>query len=81
MDKICVNCGNPMHGVGKARKYCAECRNLLRRESDRERNRLKAMKDLLSPSVKSIEQCVREADAQGLTYGQYVSRGLDKEVF
>lgn len=29
--------------------------------------------------IKPIEQCVREADALGLTYGQYVQRGLDKE--
>nr|DAG89097.1 MAG TPA: Putative zinc ribbon domain [Ackermannviridae sp.] len=29
--------------------------------------------------IKPIEQCVREADALGLTYGQYVARGLDKE--
>jgi hypothetical protein len=30
-------------------------------------------------TIKPIEQCVREADALGLTYGQYVARGLDKE--
>ena len=29
--------------------------------------------------IKSLEQCTREADALGLTYGQYVARGLDKE--
>lgn len=29
--------------------------------------------------IKPIKQCVREADALGLTYGQYVARGLDKE--
>ena len=29
--------------------------------------------------IKSIEQCTREADAMGLTYGQYVQRELDKE--
>lgn len=29
--------------------------------------------------IKPIEQCTREADALGLTYGQYVARGLDKE--
>lgn len=30
-------------------------------------------------TIKPIEQCVREAAALGLTYGQYVARGLDKE--
>lgn len=29
--------------------------------------------------IKPIEQCTSEADALGLTYGQYVARGLDKE--
>lgn len=30
-------------------------------------------------TIKPIEQCTREAAALGLTYGQYVARGLDKE--
>ena len=30
-------------------------------------------------SIKSIEQCVREAAALGISYGQYVQRGYDKE--
>lgn len=33
----------------------------------------------LKKTIKPIEQCTREADAIGLTYGQYVARGLDKE--
>lgn len=33
----------------------------------------------LKKTIKPIEQCAREADALGLTYGQYVARGLDKE--
>lgn len=33
----------------------------------------------LKKTIKPIEQCVREADALCLTYGQYVASGLDKE--
>lgn len=33
----------------------------------------------LMPHKKSIEQCVREAEALGLTYGMYVVHGYDKE--
>lgn len=33
-----------------------------------------------SQPFKSIEQCVREADALGISYGQYVARGLDQVV-
>ena len=29
-------------------------------------------------SYKSIEQCVREATAPGISYGVYVGRGLDR---
>lgn len=39
----------------------------------------KKRKKALLPYTKSIEQCVREAAALGMTYGQYVARGLDKE--
>ena len=33
---------------------------------------------LKNQPLKSIEQCVREADALGISYGQYVARSLDK---
>lgn len=36
-------------------------------------------KAALKPRIKSIEQCVREATALDISYGQYVQRGLDKE--
>lgn len=29
--------------------------------------------------VKSLDQCVREADALGISYAKYVQRGLDHE--
>ena len=31
-----------------------------------------------SQPYKSIEQCVREAKALGISYGQFVARGLDR---
>lgn len=34
----------------------------------------------LKRRVKPIPQCVREADALGISYGQYVQRGYDKVV-
>lgn len=41
---------------------------------------LKRIQDpCLKKTIKPIEQCTREAAALGLTYGQYVARGLDKE--
>ena len=32
------------------------------------------------PRIKSIEQCVREAAALGISYGQYVQRGYHKPL-
>ena len=29
--------------------------------------------------VKSLDQCVREADALGISYGKYVQKGMDHE--
>lgn len=29
--------------------------------------------------IKSLEQCAREADALGISYGKYVQKGLDHE--
>lgn len=33
----------------------------------------------IGKAIKSIEQCVREAKALDISYGEYVQRGLDKE--
>ena len=32
----------------------------------------------LRPRIKPLEQCVREAQKLGISYGQYVQRGYDK---
>lgn len=77
--KLCQNCGaTPVTG---RQIYCDDCRRMLSNERDRERRQRKRIKDaaLLHRIVKPIEQCTREADALGLTDGQYVARGLDKE--
>lgn len=60
-----------------------------RRKSLKPKGRLKGMPQMagekarkeatLMPHKKSIEQCIREAKALGLTYGMYVAHGYDKE--
>ena len=68
------------------RKSKAKCKAEPRKKESAAARRYSAMqakkpdkKAVLKPRIKSIEQCVREAAALGLTYGQYVARGLDKE--
>lgn len=86
--KPCKRCGKIMWDVTSYRTYCDECIKARRQERQQQYQkqfhkpksdapRKKASKPI--KFVKSIEQCTSEADALGLTYGQYVARGLDKE--
>lgn len=94
VDKICLRCGNPMANVNPCKRFCDECVSKRNREKGRERYQrqkarkqgISAMQDRppaketqLKPRIKSINQCVREATALGISYGQYVQRGYDKE--
>ena len=80
-----------MWDVQPTKRYCDFCirkRNIKSAQESYQRRRdagvlKKGKKPAAHPSpkktIKPIEQCVREAYALGLTYGQYVARGLDKE--
>ncbi len=87
IDKRC-RCGNLMHNVSPRQQTCEECKKKkmaqakamtksLQAEDAARRARRPQPK---SQPFKSIEQCVREADALGISYGQYVARGLDQVV-
>ena len=76
--RICVRCGITLYGVGCHTKYCLTCRDEVRREKSREyylrrkaRARAAACKACSGPDVREI---AAQADAAGLTYGQYVAR-------
>lgn len=73
IDKRC-RCGNLMHNVSPP---AADLRGMQKAEDAARRARRPQPK---SQPFKSIEQCVREADALGISYGQYVARGLDQVV-
>ncbi len=92
--KKCQRCGNVMVNVQPCKRFCDACiKEKARRKDIERRARKKAEKQGVSamqakrpakraplkPLVKSIKQCVREADALEISYGQYVQRGLDKE--
>lgn len=63
-------------------KLCDACRKrhraALNRRDRKERVRPKAEPKRGLRSYKSIEQCVMEATALGVSYGVYVGRGLDR---
>lgn len=89
--KFCKTCGKIMWDVQPTKRNCDACirkRNIksaqasYQRRKEAGQTKKKKKKKPAAPavkSIKSIEQCVREADALGLTYGQYVQRGYDKE--
>lgn len=75
-DKPCERCGQMMHNVGSARKYCDDCALLARRDNA-ERFR-RCHRPGKSGPGKDVRTCVREADALGMSYGRYVAAGLDQ---
>lgn len=84
--KLCRDCGNPIESTDPRRVICESCRkkkleekkdavrSLAVEDSSRRASRPRAK----SQPYKSIEQCVREAKALGISYGQFVARGLDR---
>lgn len=77
--------------VQPTKRYCDSCirkRNIKSAQASYQRRRdagvlkkgkKRAAHPCLKKTIKPIEQCVCEAAALGLTYGQYVASGLDKE--
>ena len=80
--RICVICGRQLRGVGSHTKYCPDCRAEVNRIRTRERSRRRyaAESALRSASARppytgpSVHDRAAQADAAGLTYGQYVAR-------
>ena len=85
----CENCGKLMIHVDSRRRICRECS---KEQRDKEKASTKGTahtvgetagkQENLPPKrrIKPLTQCVREADALGISYGQYVQRGYDKVV-
>lgn len=86
----CDICGKLMIHVDSRRRICRECS---KEERDKEKSGAKgtahtigetAKQEQATPPpkrrIKPIPQCVREAEALGISYGQYVQRGYDKVV-
>lgn len=63
----CETCGKLMIHVDSRRRTCRECSKEQANPPPKRR-------------IKPITQCVREAAALGISYGQYVQRGYDKII-
>ena len=80
--RICTICGRELRRVGRRTKYCPDCRAEVNRVRTRERSRRRyaAERALRAASARppytgpSVHDMAAQADAAGLSYGQYVAR-------
>lgn len=72
--RICVRCGKQLLGVGRSAKYCPECRRITAIEKSRQRERLKRERARRPPTCPDVREVAAQADAAGMSYGQYVAR-------
>lgn len=72
---VCSVCGKAFQTAGRYAKFCPECRVERDRELAQERKTKKAMREIKRPSV-SLSEANRAAKAAGLSYGQWVVRGM-----
>jgi hypothetical protein len=82
--QFCEDCRKAKSNAAARAAYHKNREKVLKRRRERciAKNVEKTKKTVVPKEIKRIkpiEQCTREADALGLTYGQYVARGLDKE--
>lgn len=84
--KLCRDCGRPIKNATNFRVVCDDC---LRKKAEAKREEVRSLeneaaarrakkKGQTKKPFKSLDQCVREAKALGISYGQYVARGLDQ---
>ena len=76
---ICQECNGPLpDGSSPWRKYCPDCYRNRRKQRDRERfaerKALEKAAEEKKKPAKTIAEVAREAQANGLSYGQYVAR-------
>ena len=76
---ICQECNGPLpEGSSPWRKYCQSCYRKRRKQRDRERyaerKAIEKAAEEHKKSVKSIAEIAREAQAHGMSYGQWVAR-------
>lgn len=82
--KWCKGCGKIMRDVPPSKKYCDTCSEKKKQEKREKRKedakKPEQRKKYTASRFKPIGHCVREAEKLHMSYGKYVSLGLDKVV-
>ena len=68
--KYCIECGSPLINCGATKLRCDECQRRRKRMLDRERN---AKKKKRESNREALARIAKEANAKGMSYGQYVA--------
>lgn len=86
----CEICGKLMIHVDSRRRICPKCnRELRNKKKGRPKGTAHTVGETakqeqtnlqLKRRIKPIPQCVREADALGISYGRYVRAGMTKSL-
>lgn len=76
--RFCKGCGKIMYDVDPRRKLCDRCQTLPPQERINAPKSTRTKPKVRPRKAKSLAGCVREANALGISYGQYVARGLDR---
>ena len=76
---ICQECNGPLpDGSSPWRKFCPDCYRKRRKQRDRERfaerKAIETAAKEKKEAVKSLAEVAREAQAHGMSYGQWVAR-------
>lgn len=88
---ICQVCGAEFEAVGRNAKFCSECKKSRQRKQRSESNRKYYMKknfgadvaknyEAAKKSQEPLKEIVRQADAAGMSYGQYVQRKEEENM-
>ena len=76
--RTCKDCGDPLPpDSSEHRKFCDECINRHKREGFVRRaeiRRIRKEQEQLHPAVKTLAEIQREAQAAGMSYGNYVAK-------
>ena len=88
--KWCKGCGKIMRDVSPCKRYCDKClhdKNLRYAQKSQNRKKEREKEPDAKPKKKaisicrprSITWCVRQAEKRYMSYGRFVSLGLDKK--
>lgn len=80
----CAKCGKTMRNVRQGRTVCCACEAAAKQRAQEKKKNAKDLARRRATAAKQgrklMEDCIREANELHMSYGKYVSLGLDKKL-